>query len=773
MSPEQLARHAMRIDRRTDVWSLGVCLFEAVTLRRPFEAPTREALCQAILTESPPAPRRLAPAVPEDLSVVLETALEKDLDRRYRTAAAFADDLRAVLEHRPVAAKPIGPVGRLLRWAAREPAKAALLATVLVALPAISTLIALRINDLPRLEAHRAAEAQQRRDDEIAQGLRAGDEGAVEQAIRHYRAALEIDAGSVEAVIAMAIAQSGLGRKREALQTLEANAGLVGARRGAVALRRQLLRELEGTADDGSLLPECQDALDHFLEGYRLTHPADERDQEACKAAFVEFMSAVVLSNAPRKPYYTFALDAAARVKDTTAVRMLSDGLRHFWPGSASTHHALGVASFLAGRLDESLAEFVEAARLMPHHSMYRFALGKVYFHKGMLDESIAELRRSIELNRSYATSHDLLAHVLERKGSVDEALQEYRLAYGFDHDRKSFWTLLDALLRHRRLDQAAALYRDAAPRFSKDDDLHYGVGCTFGSAGLRTDAVKAYEKALEIRPDHVEAHINLGLALFNSGQSEAAAAIDHYRTAMRLRPSDIRIYPNFGLALMESGRVDEAIGVLRAGLGVKPDAAEVHCTLGRALMKHGEFEAALESMRRGHELGTNYPDWPYPSEEWVRRLDEMVAEERRMLRVAEGKETANGPADILRLAELAHDSRRWSLAANWYVSFPDGEHPLQPDQALKAAHAAVQAATGARTDSQVSTTPATALHWRAREWLTRQLDTYGEVQKVAELLLSDPLYTSVRDEPSLSGLPPEEARAWREFWAEVRAAAR
>ena len=86
MSPEQLTRGGIRLDRRTDVYSLGATLYECLTLRPAFEAPTLEALHQAIMTRDPTDPRKLKPQIPPELKVVLETVLEKDRDRRYRTA---------------------------------------------------------------------------------------------------------------------------------------------------------------------------------------------------------------------------------------------------------------------------------------------------------------------------------------------------------------------------------------------------------------------------------------------------------------------------------------------------------------------------------------------------------------------------------------------------------------------------------------------------------------------------------------------------------------
>ncbi len=134
MSPEQLMGHRLRLDRRTDVYSLGAALFECLTLKRPFEAPTREALYQRIMTQNAPDPRRLNPHVPPELKVVLETVLEKDRDRRYQTAKELADELRRVRSYEPIHAKPVGRMLRVRRWAQRNPAAAVAVCAVCVGL---------------------------------------------------------------------------------------------------------------------------------------------------------------------------------------------------------------------------------------------------------------------------------------------------------------------------------------------------------------------------------------------------------------------------------------------------------------------------------------------------------------------------------------------------------------------------------------------------------------------------------------------------------------
>jgi serine/threonine protein kinase/WD40 repeat protein len=131
MSPEQLALGRVPLDRRTDVYSLGVALYEAFALRHPFHAATREALYHQILNEEPQRLRRVNPALPRDLEVVVETAMSKNRERRYQTALDLAEDLRRVREHEPIRARPAGPVTRVVRWAQRHPAVAGMLGALI------------------------------------------------------------------------------------------------------------------------------------------------------------------------------------------------------------------------------------------------------------------------------------------------------------------------------------------------------------------------------------------------------------------------------------------------------------------------------------------------------------------------------------------------------------------------------------------------------------------------------------------------------------------
>jgi len=135
MAPEQLEG---RSDARSDVYSLGLTLYELITLRPAFDQKDRGRLIHQVTRQEPPAPRKLNRAVPRDLETVVTKAIARDPGHRYQSAGELAEDLQRFLEDRPVLARRTSPAGRLWRWCRRNRAVAALAGLALALLVAVA-----------------------------------------------------------------------------------------------------------------------------------------------------------------------------------------------------------------------------------------------------------------------------------------------------------------------------------------------------------------------------------------------------------------------------------------------------------------------------------------------------------------------------------------------------------------------------------------------------------------------------------------------------------
>ncbi|MFH1998857.1 MAG: protein kinase, partial [Planctomycetota bacterium] len=122
MSPEQAASRRIGIDHRTDIFSLGVTLYEMLTLARPFDGETTQDVLKKILLDEPRDPRKVNPRLPNDLAVICLKAMEKKPEERYATMADFAGDLRRFLNGETILARPVGMVTKLRKRVQRNPA---------------------------------------------------------------------------------------------------------------------------------------------------------------------------------------------------------------------------------------------------------------------------------------------------------------------------------------------------------------------------------------------------------------------------------------------------------------------------------------------------------------------------------------------------------------------------------------------------------------------------------------------------------------------------
>jgi serine/threonine protein kinase len=170
MSPEQALAKRFLVDHRTDVYSLGVTLYELLTLEPAYNGKDRQELLKQIAFEEPRSPRQVNAAVPVELETIILKATAKELDERYATAQELGDDLRRFLENKPILAKRPTVPERVTKWCRRHRAVVlTALGLFILALGALLTFMVLLIQEKNKTDAA-YKQAKQKEAEAIANG---------------------------------------------------------------------------------------------------------------------------------------------------------------------------------------------------------------------------------------------------------------------------------------------------------------------------------------------------------------------------------------------------------------------------------------------------------------------------------------------------------------------------------------------------------------------------------------------------------------------------
>jgi serine/threonine protein kinase len=294
MSPEQALGKRGVVDHRTDIYSLGVTLYELLTLRPAFDGQDRHELLQQITVEDPTPPRRLDPSVPVELETILLKAMAKGPADRYATARELADDLQRFLENRPIRARRPTLLERAARWGRRH--RPLVVSGVLLLLTAA---LALLVTTLLIAREHAATRAAYERERHSAQEARA-QRARAEENFRQARQAVdffsrlgeELDEGAFAPGVRRQLLEAALGYYQDFLEQRQdpsIQADLAASRTRVT----RLLEELAALQGSGQLLALKQRAVQDDLklrpDQRQRVGQVSARIAEEWRAAFREF----------------------------------------------------------------------------------------------------------------------------------------------------------------------------------------------------------------------------------------------------------------------------------------------------------------------------------------------------------------------------------------------------------------------------------------------------------------------------------------------------
>jgi arylsulfatase A-like enzyme/Flp pilus assembly protein TadD len=197
-----------------------------------------------------------------------------------------------------------------------------------------------------------------------------------------------------------------------------------------------------------------------------------------------------------------------------------------------------------------------------------------------------------------------LTALLLQRKPVEALALCEEMLRQRPDFGR-GYVVLAKIAMEREDFSTAVSALRRALELNPEAVDLHYQLGNALASEGKLEAAIGQFQHALQLDPRHAKAHGALGRALQLTGRVEEA--IGHFRQAVECRPDLPEAHNDLGNALAANGQLDEAIDCFRQALSINPDYAEAHYNLGVALASRGRLQEAIDQYREALRVKPDY----------------------------------------------------------------------------------------------------------------------------------------------------------------------
>jgi tetratricopeptide (TPR) repeat protein len=601
MSPEQIAAGRIKVDHRTDVYSLGVVLYEMLTLQRPFPGESREEILNGVLTQEPRSPRRINGWIPVDLETICLKAMEKEPDRRYRTAGELASDLRQYLQHGLIAARRAGLLLRTVKWSRRHPVAS----TVMVGLVVVAVVSAVAYWQY----SGRSEEATQRRVAEARLMLIQGD---LRKALGTTNGILASDPDNVDGLLIRARVSLHRHHYREAVddarQILAGDPGNWEAHLLAAAAAKKgdlysipIDRHLEVVE---ASVPDTVDA--YFLRGF-LAACDTERDREA-----ISWLDKALELD----PGHAFALETRSEKHEVlkNLAAAMADAERLIAANPRSAQGYIKKASIFHERHDQDsvLAMANRAIEVDPENPDGYGWRAAVQARRGQIGEVISDLTRAIDVDPT-AFYYRRRATAYYRNGDAEAAIADARRAIEREPDCAGCYeTLIWIYWRSNRKDEAI----DVLNEFEKTAEnwvQEEGQVCRHSlwlDYYLQTED---YERALDhamswvrLRPQGITAR-NKRLRVRRLAGDEAAVVEE----CDLLGALELEAPPDFayrGNTMRDKCHREEmALADYSQAIALAPSWADPYYERALLHETEGELELALADMEKSVELAPNW----------------------------------------------------------------------------------------------------------------------------------------------------------------------
>jgi serine/threonine protein kinase/Tfp pilus assembly protein PilF len=645
MSPEQAKVNQLDIDTRSDIYSLGVLLYELLAGSTPFDtqrlrSAAFDEMLRIIREEEPPKPStkmsssaalpsvaanrsmepaRLSKTVRGELDWIVMKALEKDRNRRYESANGFALDLQRYLSDEPVQACPPSAAYWLRKFARRNKGGLAVGALVLFFLMLLGGGTGWAVRDRAAQEAEIARERDER------QAKLAGQLelilAEIEQLLRQQKWADALVAARRASDLATggdADAEAG-GRVKGMIQDLELVRLLDDIRASRSELFEEQQFDYSTTAEQyaaafrdagidlARLSPEeatqrlrsrstVQTAFIPVLDDWAVCRRVAGEDREAEDVWKV----AELLDQDPWRQKVRQAL----RSKDENALKALAEA-PDLARQPAATLTGLAVALRQLGCVDAAAAVLTLAQHQHPADFWVHFDMAQVLISKNppSLEQAAGYYRAALAVRPRSASAWNNLGTSLKMLDKLDDASTCFQRAIELDSKLfMAYANLGHVWQRQGKLEDAITCYRKAIELNAKNPLVHTNLGGALNQQGKTDDAIACHKKAIEVAPKFAVAHFNLGIAL--TAQKKFDEAIASYRRAIELNPRFVLAYQRLAAILLsQKTDYDGAIEMIQKVISLQPKLAAPHFNLATIFSYKGQENEAIASYRTAIRL--------------------------------------------------------------------------------------------------------------------------------------------------------------------------